>query len=83
MIAIFLGTILFEYQYRKSEIEHIMREEAAVLIHALTEGADNAITGYNENSSLLTGSLFNQLRLLDRIDKKTALTSADLTDIAG
>jgi hypothetical protein len=66
MIAIFLGTILFEYQYRKSEIEHIMREEAAVLIHALTEGADNAITGYNENSSLLTGSLFNQLRLLDR-----------------
>jgi two-component system, NtrC family, sensor histidine kinase HydH len=83
LMAIFLGTTLFEYQYRKSEIEHIMREEAAVLIHALTEGADNAITGYNENSSLLIGSLFNQLRLLDRIDKKNALTSADLTEIAG
>ena len=83
LVAIFLGTTLFEYQYRKSEIEHIMREEAAVLIHALTEGADNAITGYNENRSLLTGSLFSQLRLLDRIDKKTALTSVDLTEIAG
>ena len=83
LMAIFLGTTLFEYQYRKSEIEHIMREEAALLIHALTEGADNAITGYNENSSLLIGSLFNQLRLLDRIDKKNALTSADLTEIAG
>jgi PAS domain S-box-containing protein len=83
LMAIFLGTTLFEYQYRKSEIEHIMREEATVLIHALTEGAENAITGYNENSSLLTGSLFSQLRLLDRIDKKTALTSEDLTEIAG
>ena len=83
LVAIFLGTTLFEYQYRKSEIEHGMREEAAVLIHALSEGADNAITGYNENSSLLTGSLFSQLRLLDRIDKKSALTSSDLTEIAG
>ncbi len=83
LMAIFFGTTLFEYHYRKSEIEHIMREEAALLIHALTEGADNAITGYNENSSLLTGSLFSQLRLLDRIDKKSALTSSDLTEIAG
>ena len=83
LMAIFFGTTLFEYQYRKSEIEHIMREEATLLIHALTEGADNAISGYKENSSLLTGSLFSQLRLLDRIDKKNALTSADLTEIAG
>jgi PAS domain S-box-containing protein len=83
LVALFFGTTLFEYQYRKSEIEHIMREEATLLIHALNEGAENAITGYNENSSLLTGSLMSQLRLLDRIDKKTALTSADLTEIAG
>ncbi len=83
LMAIFLGTTLFEYQYRKSEIEHLMREEAAVLVHALSEGADNAISGYNENSSLLTSSLFSQLRLLDRIDKKSALTSVNLTEIAG
>ena len=83
LVAIFLGSTLFEYHYRKSEIEHLMREEAAVLVHALSEGADNAISGYNENRLLLTGSLFSQLRLLDRIDKITALTSADLTKIAG
>ena len=83
LVAIFLGTTLFEYHYRKSEIEHSMREEAALLIDALNEGADNAITGYNENRSLLTGSLFSQLRLLDRIDKKSALSSDDLTEIAG
>ena len=83
LMAIFFGTTLFEYQYRKSEIEHIMREEAALLIQALTEGADNAITGYNENRFLLTSSLFSQLHLLDRIDKKSPLTSADLTVIAG
>ncbi len=83
LVVIFLGSTLFEYHYRKSEVEHLMREEATVLVHALSEGADNAISGYNENSSLLTGSLFSQLRLLDRIDKKSALTSADLTEIAG
>jgi PAS domain S-box-containing protein len=83
MMAIFLGTVLIEYQYRKSEIEHIMREEAVLLLHALTEGAENAISGYNENSSLLVGSLVDQLRLLDRMDKKRALTSADLAEIAG
>ena len=83
LVAIFLGTTLFEYHYRKSEIEHSMREEAALLIDALNEGADNAITGYNENRSLLTGSLFSQLRLVDRIDKKSVLSSDDLTEIAG
>ncbi len=83
LVLTFLGTALFEYQYRKSEIEHIMREEATLLIHALTEGAENALAGYNEHSSLLTGSLLDQLRLLDRIDKKTPLTSANLNEIAG
>ena len=41
LMAIFLGTTLFEYQYRKSEIEHIMREEAAGdvggVMHCFTE----------------------------------------------
>jgi len=83
MMAIFLGTTLLEYQYRKSEIEHLMREEAVLLLHALKEGAENAISGYNENSSLLVGSLIDQLHLLDRIDKKTALTSSELSEIAG
>ncbi|NTU97988.1 MAG: PAS domain S-box protein [Chlorobiaceae bacterium] len=79
----FLGTALFEYHYRKSEIEHVMREEAALLMHALRAGAENAITGYNENRALLTGSLIDQLRLIDRLDKQHELTSADLSTIAG
>ncbi len=83
LVFLFLGTAFFEYQYRKSEIEHIMREEAALLIHALRVGAENAITGYNENRSLLTGSLFDQLRLLDRLDMQKPLTSTDLSVIAG
>ncbi|MCF8383822.1 MAG: PAS domain-containing protein [Chlorobium sp.] len=82
-VLLFLGTALFEYHYRKSEIEHIMREEAALLMHALSEGAENAITGYTENSSLLTGSLIDQLRLLDRLDKQHELTSKELSAIAG
>jgi PAS domain S-box-containing protein len=79
----FLGTALFEYHYRKSEIEHVMREEAALLMHALRAGAENAITGYNENRALLTGSLVDQLRLIDRLDKQHELTSTDLSTIAG
>lgn len=83
IIALFCGTTLLEYQYRKSEIEHSMREEAVLLLHALTEGAENAISGYNESSSLLVGSLIDQLHLIDRIDKKTPLTSSELSEIAG
>lgn len=83
LALLFLGTAFFEYQYRKSEIEHIMREEASLLIHALTVGAENAIKGYNENRVLLTGSLFDQLRLLDRLDRQKPLTSGDLSRIAG
>jgi len=83
LVLLFLGTAFFEYHYRKSEIEHMMREEASLLVHALTVGAESAITGYNENRSLLTGSLFDQLRLLDRLDRQQPLTSADLSIIAG
>jgi len=83
LMVIFLGTSIFEYQYRKQELEHIMREEATLLIHALTEGAENAISGYNENSSLLIGSLIDQLSLLDRLDQQRALTSARLPALVG
>lgn len=83
LVLLFLGTAFFEYHYRKAEIEHIMREEASLLVHALTVGVESAITGYNENRSLLTGSLFDQLRLLDRLDRQKPLTSADLSVIAG
>jgi two-component system, NtrC family, sensor histidine kinase HydH len=82
-VLLFLGTAIFEYNYRKSEIEHVMREEAALLMHALREGAENAVTGYNENKALLTGSLIDQLRLIDRLDRQHELTSADLSTIAG
>jgi len=81
LMVIFLGTSIFEYQYRKQELEHIMREEATLLIHALTEGAENAISGYNENSSLLIGRLTDQLSLLNRLDQQKALTSATLIDL--
>ncbi len=82
-VLLFLGSALFEYHYRKSEIEHIMREEAGLLMHSLREGAENALAGYNENRDILTGSLIDQLRLIDRLDRQRELTSADLTTIAG
>lgn len=81
LVLLFSGTALFEYHYRKSEIEHIAREEASLLIHALGASVENAITAYRENSATLTKSLFTQLRLLDRIDRLHPLTSGDISEI--
>lgn len=83
LIIVFLGSTIFEYRYRRAEIEHMMQEEASLLIHALTVGAENAVEGYNGNRTILTGSLLGRLRLLDRIDRLKPLTSRALADIAG
>ncbi|ABB23231.1 ATP-binding protein [Pelodictyon luteolum] len=83
LFIVFLTSTLFEYRYRRLEIEHMMEEEASLLIHALTVGAENAVEGYNGNRTILTGSLLGRLRLLDRLDRQKPLTSRALKDIAG
>ena len=82
LMVIFLSTILLEYRARRAEIEHTMREEAVLLIHALTDGAEQALNSYHQHRLLMTSNLLDQLHLLNRIDSKSPLTSSDLQRIA-
>lgn len=60
-----------------------MQEEARILVHALVNGAETALQGYNDNTDIVTGGLVDQLRLIERMDRQRPLTSRTLTDIAG
>ncbi|MFZ4524793.1 MAG: ATP-binding protein [Chlorobium sp.] len=83
LVIAFSATAFLHNQSRKEEIENLMHEESSLLIHFLTEGTETALIGYNEINALVTGGLVDQLRLIERMDFQKALTSNDLSEIAG
>ena len=83
LVIAFAATALLHYKSRMEEIENLMHEESSLLVHFLTEGAETALIGYNEINALVTGGLADQLRLIERMDSQKALTSNDLSEIAG
>jgi len=83
LVMAFSATAFLHYKARIEEIENLMHEESSLLIHFLTEGAETALIGYNEINGLITGGLADQLRLIERMDSQKALTSENLTEIAG
>ncbi len=76
------STAYYDLNRQKQEIEHLMHEEAALLMQALALGAENAIVSYNEMKDQLAQRLLNNLRLIDRLDASTRLTPQDLSTIA-
>ncbi len=82
VLCVIGGTAYYELNRQKQEIEHIMHEEASLLIQSLALGAENAIVSYNEIKDQLAQRLLNNLRLLDRLDANMPLTRQDLTRIA-
>ena len=83
LVIAFSATAFLHYKSRMEEIENLMHEESSLLVHFLTEGAETALIGYNEINALVTGGLADQLRLIERMDSQKALTSDDLSEIAG
>ncbi len=83
LVIAFSSTALLHYKSRMEEIESMMHQESLLLIHFLTEGAETALIGYNEINDLITGGLADQLRLIEHMDNQKALTSEDLSEIAG
>jgi len=83
LIIAFSATAFLHYKSRMEEIDNLMHEESSLLIHFLTEGTETALIGYNEINALVTGGLVDQLRLIERMDSQKALTSNDLSEIAG
>lgn len=74
---------VYQYYSRKAELEHLLHEEATILVHALTNGAETALLAYDDNQATTTGALADQLRLIERMDRIRPLTSADLSEITG
>ncbi len=83
LVIVFAATAFLHYKSRMEEIENLMHEESSLLVHFLTEGTETALIGYNEINALVTGGLADQLRLIERMDSQKALTSDDLSEIAG
>ena len=83
MVIAFSTTAFLHYKSRMEEIENLMHEESSLLINFLTEGAETALIGYKEINGLVTGGLADQLRLIERMDTQKALSSDDLSEIAG
>jgi PAS domain S-box-containing protein len=83
VLIAFSSTAVYQYYSRKAELEHLLHEEATILIHALTNGAETALLAYDDNQATTSGALADQLRLIERMDRITPLTSADLSDITG
>ena len=83
LVISFSATAFLHYKSRMEEIENLMHEESSLLINFLTEGAETALIGYKEINGLVTGGLADQLRLIERMDTQKALSSDDLSEIAG
>ncbi len=74
LALLFFATTLFEYRYRKEELSHMMREEAVLLIDAMTESAGQSLAGYRQSQSLVAGELLDRLRLLGRMAGEPSMT---------
>jgi two-component system, NtrC family, sensor histidine kinase HydH len=82
LALLFLVTTLFEYRYRKEELGHMMREEAVLLIDAMTESAGQSLAGYRQSQSLVASELLDKLRLLGRMAGEPSMTPAKLGGMA-
>lgn len=81
LMALFVGTAIFEYRARKAEISELLREEALLLVQALSQGTDSALTGTNAHYDQLLGRLYDQLQMAQRLDTRTALSAKTLSDL--
>lgn len=82
IVLLFVTTTLFEYRYRKAEIGHLMREEALVLVDAMTEGAAQSLAGYRRSQSQLASGMIDKLRLIDRMVGSHSVSGPEAASLA-
>ena len=81
IITLFLSA-LYELSHTKREIHHIMEEEAATLMGAVSISGANAIQSFHEIEKLVEEKLFSAAHLVDRLDRKNMLSQQELIAIA-
>lgn len=78
--ALFISALL-ELRQSKREIQHIMEEEAATLMEAISVSGTNAIYSYLEIEKLAEDKLFTVARLVNRLDTESLLSRKLLHNI--
>lgn len=81
ILTMFLSA-LFELQHSKREINHIMEEEAATLMEAISLAGANAIAASLKLEELLAEKLLSVLQLLTRLEMSQRLSTPLLQQIA-
>ncbi len=82
LIATLFISALLELRQTKREIQHIMAEEAATLMEAISISGANAIYSYLEIEKLVEDKLFTIARLVNRLEQENLLSQSLLRTIA-
>ncbi|TCD47332.1 ATP-binding protein [Chlorobium sp. N1] len=53
LLGAFSATAVFEYQSRRSELEHLMHEESSILVQALKSSAETSLESYQELNAMV------------------------------
>ena len=81
IITLFLSAV-FELTHTKREIHHLMEEEAATLMEAVSISGANAIYSFHEIEKLVEDKLLSIARLVKRLEENKYLSHQTLAEIA-
>ncbi|MDZ7263314.1 MAG: ATP-binding protein [candidate division KSB1 bacterium] len=81
ILTMFLSAF-FELSHSRREINHVMEEEAATLMEAISQAGANAIAANLELEGLLEDKLLSLLQLLNRLEQRQRLSQQELRQIA-
>ncbi|HEY6626110.1 MAG TPA: PAS domain-containing protein, partial [Ignavibacteriaceae bacterium] len=79
--ALMIVSAFIELQQSKDEILHLLTEQSASLIETVNQGSINALNSSEEIEYLIAERLFNNARLIRKLDSLNLLTQKKLIEI--
>lgn len=79
--ALMVASAFIELQQSKSEILHLLTEQSSSLIETVNQSSINALNSSEEIESLIAERLFNNARLIRKLDSLNLLTQQKLIEI--
>lgn len=86
LVALIIGALMIisafiELQQSKREILHLLTEQSSSLIETVNQSSINALNSSEEIEYLITERLFNNARLIRKLDSLNLLTQQNLIEI--
>jgi two-component system, NtrC family, sensor histidine kinase HydH len=86
LVALIIGALMIvsafiELQQSKDEILHLLKEQSASLIETVNQSSINALNSSEEIEYLIAERLFNNARLIRKLDSLNLLTQQKLIEI--